>query len=275
MELTLWGPSLLPFAFDERIAAAHAGGFTATSLIPFELSRAEASGQSLSEIRAQFEDAGVAIRVVDPLASWLPNFSPPAGVGEDDPVYGAYEPHAVFELANALGADLVTTLALFVPLVDPDAGAEHFAAACDHAAEHGVRLQLEFIPGTGIPNLALAWQIVSRAGRENGGLLVDSWHFFRSDPDFDLLSSIPGERIYGVQIEDAPARPAANLAFESLHGRLVPGDGALDLTRFIAALPEGDAGWLLGPEVFSDDLWRLPAQEIGRLLGERTRSLLG
>jgi sugar phosphate isomerase/epimerase len=274
VELTLWGPSLLPFSFAERIAAAQAGGFSSTSLIPYELRRAEAAGQSLREIRAQFEDGGVAIRVVDPLATWLPDFDPPPGIGEDDPVRGAFEPHAVFELCEALGADLVTTLALFVPLVDADRGAEHFAAACDHAAAHGVRLQLEFIPGTGIPDIALAWEIVRRAGADNGGLLVDSWHFFRSAPDFELLRSIPGERIYAVQIEDAPTTPAANLAAESLHGRLVPGDGELDLTRFLEALPAGNVGRLVGPEVFSDDLWQLPAAEIGQLLGERTRALL-
>jgi sugar phosphate isomerase/epimerase len=115
---------------------------------------------------------------------------------------------------------------------------------------------------------------VRRAGRANGGLIVDSWHFFRSNPDFDLLASIPGDRIFSVQIEDAPAKPSENLAIESLHGRLVPGDGELDLARFVAALPETSSERLIGPEVFSDDLWQLPADEIGRLLGERTRALL-
>jgi sugar phosphate isomerase/epimerase len=272
--LTLWGPSVLPLSFSERIVAAHAGGFSSTSLIPFELRRAETSGQGLREIRAEFEDAGIAIRVVDPLATWLPNFSPPPELREDDPVLGGYQPDEVFALCHALGADLVTTLALFVPLLEVDAGAEHFAAVCDDAAEHGLRLQVEFIPGTGIPDIALAWEIVRRAGRANGGLIVDSWHFFRSNPDFDLLASIPGDRIFSVQIEDAPAKPSENLAIESLHGRLVPGDGELDLARFVAALPETSSERLIGPEVFSDDLWQLPADEIGRLLGERTRALL-
>jgi sugar phosphate isomerase/epimerase len=178
----------------------------------------------------------------------------------------------VFAICEELGVELVTALALFVPPVEADAGAEHFAAACDHAAEHGVRLQLEFIPGTGIADIGLAWEIVEKAGRGNGGLLVDSWHFFRSDPDYELLSSIPGERIFAVQIEDAPARPAENLAWESLHGRLVPGDGDLDLARFMATVPAGDR--FVGPEVFSDELWTLEPAEIGRLLSERTRALL-
>jgi len=270
--LTLWGPSMLPFSLEQRIEAAQAGGFEFTSVIPWELRRAEAGGQSLEEIRARHEDAGIGICLVDPLASWLPEFDPPAEIGEDDPLKGAFSAHEVFAICEELGVELVTALALFVPPVEADAGAEHFAAACDHAAEHGVRLQLEFIPGTGIADIGLAWEIVEKAGRGNGGLLVDSWHFFRSDPDYELLSSIPGERIFAVQIEDAPARPAENLAWESLHGRLVPGDGDLDLARFMATVPAGDR--FVGPEVFSDELWTLEPAEIGRLLSERTRALL-
>jgi sugar phosphate isomerase/epimerase len=272
--LTLWGPSVLPLSFADRIVAAQAGGFSSTSLIPFELRRAEAAGQSLREIRAQFEDGGVAIRVVDPLARWLPNWTAPLGVGEDDPVVGGYAPGEIFELCDALGADLVTALALFVPRVDPDEGAELFAAVCDEAAEHGVRMQLEFIPGSGIPELALAWEIVRLAGRKNGGLIVDSWHFFRSIPDYELLAAIPPERIFAVQIEDAPAAPAENVAVESLHGRLVPGEGELDLERFVASLPAATHERLVGPEVFSDELWQLPPAEIGQRLSESMRALL-
>jgi sugar phosphate isomerase/epimerase len=272
MTLTLWGPSVLPFTLEQRLEASLAGGFAATSVIPWELRKAQAAGVSMDSVRAMFEDAGVSICLVDPLASWLPGFDPPAGIAEDDPVVGAFGADEVFAMCEAVGADLVTALALFVPLVGADHGAEHFAEVCDRAAEHGVRIQLEFIPGTGVPDIALAWEIVRRAGRANGGLLADSWHFFRSVPDYELLSSIPGEKLFAVQIEDAPAVAADDLAWESLHGRLVPGDGELDLARFVAALPPGERP--IGPEVFSDELWQLEPAAIGRLLGERTRALI-
>jgi hypothetical protein len=54
---------------------------------------------------------------------------------------------------------------------------------------------------------------------------------------------------------------------------LLPGDGGFELERFMAAIA-GKVPALTGPEVFSDELRRLPATELGRRLGESTRALL-
>jgi hypothetical protein len=56
------GPERADLSFADQIVATHAGGFTSTSLIRFELRRAEAAGQGLGEVRAPFEDAGIAVR---------------------------------------------------------------------------------------------------------------------------------------------------------------------------------------------------------------------
>jgi sugar phosphate isomerase/epimerase len=274
IELTLWAASVMPLDFDERIRAANAGGFTATSLFPFEVRRAEQAGVGMRELRDRFESSGVRIAVVDPLARWLPTWSRPQ-LPPRDPALGDFEPDELFAMCEALGADLISVLALFDPPVDPAQGAESFAVLCDRAAEHGVRLQLEFIPGTGIADLAKAWEIVRLADRPNGGLLADSWHFFRSSPDFELLSSIPADRVFALQLEDAPLTPAADVAHESLHGRLLPGEGELELTRFLNALPGAELPILSGPEVFSDELWaRHRPEELGRTLAEATLTLL-
>ena len=50
------------------------------------------------------------------------------------------------------------------------------------------------------------------ADRANGGIVFDTWHFFRGDPDFDLLATVPGDRIYCVQIDDAAANHAHHCA---------------------------------------------------------------
>jgi sugar phosphate isomerase/epimerase len=273
-ELTLWAASVMALDFDERIRAANAGGFTATSLFPFEVRRAEQQGTAMREIRERFESAGVRIAVVDPLARWLPTWKRPH-VPPGNPALGDFQPEELFAMSEALGADLLSVLALFDPPVEPAAGAAAFAALCDHAAEHGLRLQLEFIPGTGIAELASAWEIVRLAGRSNGGLLIDSWHFFRSTPDFELLSSIPAECIFALQIEDAPLLAAEDVEHESLHERLLPGEGELALSRLLAAMPGAELPALTGPEVFSDELWaRHTPEELGRRLAETTRGLL-
>ncbi|MGH2852441.1 MAG: sugar phosphate isomerase/epimerase family protein [Solirubrobacteraceae bacterium] len=274
-ELTLWGASVKAFPLAERIEAARAGGFTAVSVFPYEVNAAAAAGLDPRGFRERFEDQGLRIAVVDPLTTWLPESRVPDDLPPEDPATGALAPTAMFELATALGADVVTALALFDDLVEPVSAAAAFASVCDRAAERDLRLALEFIPGSGIPDLRCAWEIVRRSDRANGGLMLDSWHFFRSDPDFELLAAIPPDRVFAIQLDDAPAEPAADLAHESLHERLIPGDGELDLARFTRILLDGGTPQLIGPEVFSDATAELPASQLGRLLGERTRELIG
>jgi sugar phosphate isomerase/epimerase len=271
--LCLWAGSVQRLDFEQRIEAAHAGGFDSTSLFPYEVHQARAAGITDAELRARFEDAGVRVAVIDPLARWLPTWRPPGGLPPDDPAYGDLEPDEVFAMAVAFGADLISVLALYDPPVSAAVGGPAFAALCDRAAEHGLRLQLEFVPGTGIGDLAAAWDIVRAADRPNGGILLDTWHFFRSGSSFELLEQLPADRIFGLQIEDAPAEPPADPAHESLHGRLLPGEGGLELERFMAAVADKVPD-LTGPEVFSDQLGTLAAAELGRRLGETTRALL-
>ncbi|MFT3864285.1 MAG: sugar phosphate isomerase/epimerase [Solirubrobacterales bacterium] len=271
--LCLWAGSVQRLDFDQRLEAARVGGFDSTSLFPYEVFRARAAGISDAELRARFEDAGVRVAVIDPLARWLPTWRSPGELPADDPAHGNLEPDEVFAMAVAFGADLISVLALYDPPVPVELGGPAFAELCDRAAEHGLRLQLEFIPGTGIHDLAAAWDIVQAADRPNGGILLDTWHFFRSDSSFELLGALPADRIFSLQIEDAPAAPPADPAHESLHGRLLPGDGGLDLERFIAAIADKLPA-LVGPEVFSDELGTLPAAELGRRLGESTRAVL-
>jgi sugar phosphate isomerase/epimerase len=271
--LCLWAGSVQRLSFDERIEAARAGGFDSTSLFPYEVHRARVEGTTDAELRARFEDAGVRVAVIDPLARWLPTWRSPGELPADDPAYGDLDPDEIFAMADAFGAELISVLALYDPPVDPGVGGPAFAALCDRAAEHGLRLQLEFIPGTGLHDLAAAWAVVEAADRPNGGILLDTWHFFRSGSSFELLDALPAEKIFGLQIEDAPAAMPADPAHESLHGRLLPGEGEFELERFLATIADKLPD-LVGPEVFSDELGRLPAPELGRRLGETTRSLL-
>ena len=111
------------------------------------------------------------------------------------------------------------------------------------------------------------------ADRDNGGIVFDTWHFFRGDPDFDLLATVPGDRIYCVQIDDAAATPRTSLR-DDTKNRLLPGDGDLDLARAVRALAEIDALRWVGPEVISPMLEAMPAVEAARLASGKVRELI-
>jgi sugar phosphate isomerase/epimerase len=273
-ELTLWGACVQHFSLEDAIEAARAGSFTATSLFPYQVAAAREEGIDEAELRDRFGRHGVRIAVVDPLTTWLPDTRIPDGLPADDPAVVALDAEEMFDLADAVGADAITVVALFNGLVDPEVGARAFRALCERAAERALTLALEFIPGTGIPDLARAFEIVRRADHPNGRMMFDSWHFFRSTPDFELLAQIPPEYVYAIQLEDAPAAAPADVAHESLHARLIPGEGELDLRRFLATLLARASPRLVGPELFSDRNAEVAAPWLGRLLGERTRELL-
>ncbi len=105
--------------------------------------------------------------------------------------------------------------------------------------------------------------------------MVDAWHYFRSNPDGELLRSIPGASILGVQLCDAPATPETDPLHATLHERLLPGDGELPLPDLLADLRATGTTAPLGVEVFSDVLHELLPEAAGRFAGESLRGLFG
>ena len=93
---------------------------------------------------------------------------------------------------------------------------------------------------------------MTAAGRDNGGLAVDSWHHFRTGGTVEQLASIPGRRIHSVQINDAPEQPQGDPWTELTTSRLLPGQGVFDLKGFIQTLDAIGSAAPIGVEVFND-----------------------
>jgi sugar phosphate isomerase/epimerase len=177
-------------------------------------------------------------------------------------------------MAEAVGARSLTLVEFYGARPPLEVAVEAFAEACDVAAEHGVLVHLEFLPWAGIADLATAWDIVRGADRPNGGLLVDSWHFFRSASTLEELSTVPGDRVLYVQLSDGPATAESDLAEETQHRRLMPGDGAMDLGAFLRVLDAVGCAAPVGAEVFSDQLNTRPVDEVARHVAHATRATI-
>ena len=139
---------------------------------------------------------------LDPAWWWLPGAADVHIAPEHDTerifAFGEAE---LFAVADALGARSLNAVDVFGGHWSLDDAAEAFAALCRRAAEHGLLVQLEFLPWSKIPDLEAAWSVVRQAGEPNGGLTVDAWHYFRSGSAArGTLRDVPGERIVGVQL---------------------------------------------------------------------------
>ncbi len=146
-----------------------------------------------------------------------------------------------FTIFLETGAYLGATQML-VAGMDPEPGrlAENLAALGEAAAPYGITPNLEFMPWTGVPDLATAARVLQDAGHENLGLLVDMIHWARGENSPAMLDPLPREWFNYVQLCDAPApMPAttAELIHQARNARLLPGEGGLDLLGPLQRLP--------------------------------------
>jgi sugar phosphate isomerase/epimerase len=262
-------------SFRERVAAAAAGGFAGISLWARDYWLARDDDElSDADIRALLDDNGLAVAELDGVWSWTPGADRTFSPEHDPAAFFRYKEDDLYRIGDAVGARSVNAVDVFGGEWGVDDAAEAFAALCDRAAEHGLLAHLEFLSWSKIPDVASAWAIVRTADRSNGGVAVDSWHFFRGSADWDALRTVPGDRIIGVQLSDGPADPEENLMAATLRERRVPGDGDFDLTKLVSTLGEIEAAAPLGVEVFSDALHALPPDEAAVKAGDGTRAVL-
>ena len=263
----LWSGTVgLESPIPGRIEAARQADFTRLSVSPLDVARAEEQGTSAAEFGRRIRDAGLEI-VMDPVTNWY------GGAQRPESRFARFTADEALRMSEALQVVSITTIgqASSDQALDEVAGA--FGAFCDRAAGFGAQVHLEFIPMTAIRDVASAWTIVAGADRPNGGILFDTWHFFRGNPDFDALERVPGERIFAVQIDDALAEVRGSMR-EDTQNRLLPGDGSFELPRVVRALDRiGALGWV-GPEVISPVTAAMPPVEAARVAGDRVRELI-
>jgi sugar phosphate isomerase/epimerase len=264
-DLVLCSGTLRHASLVEKCAAAVAGGFRALTLWTSDVARAQADGFALADVKTLIEDHGLVVADLDALLRWLPGEEVPPGFASEEEFYA---------IADAVGGRSLNLAQGFGASVDVDAAAEALAGVCDRAAAHGLLVTLEYLPWSGIPDVATARRIVERAGRPNATLMVDTWHTFRGPSDDAQLAALPGPLVGSVQLNDAPAEAAADLVAETLAARLVPGEGDIPLVRWLRILDAIGSRAPLGVEVFSEKLDALPPIEVGTRCGAAARALL-
>ena len=242
-------------AFRDRLAAASEAGFEAVSLWGRDYHRARRDGHSDADIKKMLDDHGLAVAEIDPAWWWTPGADDVRIPPELDTLevfrYGEDE---LLRIADAVGARSLNAAEVLGGTWSIEQAAEAFAWLCDRAAEHGLLVHLEWLAWSRIPDLATAWDVVRLADRPNGGLNVDVWHCARTGTTPDQLRHIPGRRVLAVQVDDGPETAEDDLLHATLHERLLPGDGALDVVGFLGALADNEVNAPVGVEVFSDAL---------------------
>lgn len=131
------------------------------------------------------------------------------------------------------------------------------------AARYNMRIMYEPMAWCSVDNtLPLAWERLQRLDQPNIGLVVDLFHICALGGDASQLDGIPADRIYEVQLCDMAEMPPQDkqpLSEYARHQRLLPGDGIIEVERFVDKLKSAGYSGPVGIEVFNDKLKAQPA----------------
>ncbi len=264
VEHVFWHGSIGGGRWADHVAAAEAGGFTGLSTNPSTILNELEAGRSADGIVRLARDAGLSVHHFDIVTNWAVPSSPddrPTSLARFDiPL------DRCFEIIDALGLRTMNAIPAFhLSTMTTPQLVDCFGALCVRAASHGVWVDLEFMPFWGIPDLRTAWGIVEGANQANSGILVDTWHFCRGDPDWGLLAAIPDEKIVSVQLADGSASQVGpDLYADNKANRCFVGEGELPVGRVLAILAAKGCLQRVGPEIFSDQIATMDVAQAGQ-----------
>lgn len=244
--------------------AAGAAGFSAISLAAHQYKDARKSGLSDADIRSLLADNGLKLAELEAIFDWL-NPLPSgqdAGFSLDLPIFGHAE-REFYAIAEAIGAPSVTAVDPFETTAPLDRLVEAFGGLCDRAAEHGLRVNLEFQSWGPVPSLMSGWEIVRTAGRPNGGLTLDTTHLTRSGSR-EFLRSVPADRIFTTQFSDGPATRIGDAYFDASNREMLC-EGDFGLPAILRDLEEMGCSAPVGFEAISSELSAMPPKDAARL----------
>jgi 4-hydroxyphenylpyruvate dioxygenase len=169
-----------------------------------------------------------------------------------------------FDLMGELGTDLMLVCSSIAPdVIDDDAlAAADLYALGERAARRGLRIGYEALGwGRHVSTFGHALKIVEQANHPAVGLVLDSFHTLCIRDDIAPIAWIPSERIFFVQIADAPMLQLDPLSW-SRHFRLFPGQGGMPVLPFVRnVIASGYAG-PISLEIFNDEFRAAPPRPI-------------
>lgn len=228
----------------EKLDAIAAAGFDGVEIFENDFLAFDAGA---AEVGRRVKQAGLQVVVFQPFRDF-------EGLPEPQRARAFDRAERKFDVMQALGTDLMLVCSNVSPvsLGGIDRAAADFRELGDRAARRGLRIGFEALAwGRHINDHRDAWEVVRRADHPAIGLVLDSFHTLARGIDAETIRRIPGDRIFLVQIADAPKLEMDLLSW-SRHFRSMPGQGNLAVTEFLAAVEATGYSGFWSLEIFND-----------------------
>jgi 4-hydroxyphenylpyruvate dioxygenase len=236
----------------EKLEAIAAAGFDGVEIFENDLLYYDGSPR---EVRQICTDLGLAITLFQPFRDF-------EGCRRDRLARNLERAERKFDLMQELGTDLV--------LVCSNASADcvgderilldDLSLLAEHAGRRGLRIGYEALAwGRHVNTWQQVWNLVRQVDHPSLGVLLDSFHTLSLKGDPSAIAEIPGDKIFFVQMADAPIL-AMDVLEWSRHFRCFPGQGEFDLAGFLAPIIKSGYTGPLSLEIFNDGFRAAPTR---------------
>ncbi|MER0044800.1 3-dehydroshikimate dehydratase QuiC [Pseudomonas sp. MGal98] len=257
----------------EKLEAIAAAGFDGVEIFENDLLYYAGSPR---DVRKMCADLGIAITLFQPFRDF-------EGCRRDRLQRNLDRAERKFDLMQELGTDLVLVCSNVAAdsLGDEDILVDDLRLLGERAGARGLRIGYEALAwGRHVNTYQQVWNLVRQADHSAVGVILDSFHTLSLKGDPAAIADIPGNKIFFVQMADAPLL-AMDVLEWSRHFRCFPGQGEFDLPGFLAPIIRTGYSGPLSLEIFNDGFRAAPprANAVDGLrsllyLEEKTRQLL-
>jgi 4-hydroxyphenylpyruvate dioxygenase len=239
---------------QEKLQAIAAAKFDAIELCENDLLFYDGSPRS---VRDMVVDLGLKIAVFQPFRDFE---------GVPDAVFrkGLDRASRKFDVMAELGAPLmlVCTNVTSDALDDDARAAAQLHELAELASRRGLKIGYQALAwGRHVKTADHAAKIVGQACHPHLGVALNSFHTLAAGQDRLALASIPGDKIFWVQLADAP-NLGMDLRSWSRHFSSFPGQGDLDVAGFVRQVFDTGYSGALSLEALNDEFQASPARSV-------------
>ena len=228
----------------EKILAISKAGFDGVEIFENDFLTFNLSPKEIKKI---VKDQGLEITLFQPFRDF-------EGMPDNHRIRAFDRAKKKFDIMAELETDLILICSNTsnISLGGLDRAANDFFELGEIARERSIKIGYEALAwGKYINDHRDAWEIVRRANHENVGIILDSFHTLSKNIDLNSITTIPKEKIFIVQLADAPLHHM-DLLYWSRHYRNMPGQGDLPISNFMDALNKTGYDGYLSLEIFND-----------------------
>lgn len=257
--------TIRPTPLLEKIRIAAAAGYEGIELWHDDIERYLENGGRITEVRRALDDSGLAVPTTIYLKGWWDPAAPDYAADMD-------LIRRRLEQAATLGARHVVASPPGGKEVDYPLLARQYRALLEMGISFGVKPAFEYLGFVDeVNSIGKAIRVLEGAQHPDAGIVLDPFHDFRGGAGHEDIARLRASQIAVSHFDDAPASPPPPQQHDP--DRVMPGDGCINLKRYVQLLHQTGYDRFVSLELFREDLWRQDPLKVARTGLEKMRAV--